>query len=104
MKIPQTLKVKVVRPFTYAGKPVTAGTELELPYAFGREMAAAHKVSMLDWPPKSGPDIKDVSILGAPGAETVKEAANVKKQDAGRSTADKAVIKDESDAEKRANK
>lgn len=101
LKLPQTIKCKVVRPFTYKGKAVAVGDELDLAYVFGREMLASHKVESTEWPPKSGPDVKDLSIPGAPSAATAKEADNARKQDKARSPADQATIKDEAAAEKR---
>jgi hypothetical protein len=94
-------KVKAVRGFYWhGGKIVKPGDELEMLPGHAREQIACGKVVTLEAEPEPV-TVEDKAVPGVPSAAVAKEAENVKKQDAARSASDKAVIKDEADAEKR---
>jgi hypothetical protein len=66
--LPATLKVKVVRPFYYQGKPIEKDAIVDLPSVFALEMKAAHKAVLVP-----------AEIPAAPAAQ-----ASASKTDAGK--------------------
>lgn len=53
--LPQTLNVRVLRPFYFGGKPTKVNETIELPRIFAQEMKAAQKVEILAAKPEPAP-------------------------------------------------
>lgn len=69
---PKTVKVKVVRPFYYQGKPVEKDAIVELPRVFAMEMRDAKKAELL-------PEAEKPAVPAAPAAEKKPDAGKEKK-------------------------
>lgn len=69
---PKTVKVKVVRPFYYQGKPVEKDSIVELPRVFAMEMRDAKKAELI-------PEVETPAAPAAP-AEEKKSAAGKEKK------------------------